>query len=500
MERIIKVLFWPLILFNFLMAAWFLLHGDIQYSHSNSLIFLLLNELDAKKIVLLGPSSTTGLFHGPLWTYVNYPFYLLGKGDPVIVGWGWFFMVVAATAAGFYMAKDLFGEKTAYLFTLMSTLYWTFHVRGFFNPHGAMLIIPAFFYLFIKYIRTLKPKFLAFNVLITGAIIQFQMAIGVPFLILSFLYLLFFTYKHKKLLHLLFFLLTFISISNFVIFDLRHNFLLSKLFLHFSTSAGRDHPNIIAMLYQRIQFMTGGIEFLRTDPGGRNLIIFLISSVFLFFQIKDKKFRKIYYLFLYFYFGYLILSNLNAGGLLYFYLFPLFPLVFLIFSSFITSRLSKAFVFLFFILMVLNTQNAMSDTFIGAKYDIGRRDDSWLLYRNLAQKVFGGKEKEFGYFVYTPDILAYEEKYALGYISKNSDKKAYYFQKKPITYLIVAPPPRNNPFMKPDWWKENMWHVSKKPVSIENLSSGFKIEKYNFSDEEIKVAPEKGIDPGIALR
>lgn len=499
MQKLLKIFLWGTVGFCFLLSSWYVLHGDIQYSHSNSLIFLLLDELNVKKIVLLGPSSTTGLFHGPLWTYVNYPLYLIGHGDPVAVGWGWVLMALASTVAGFFMAKDLFGEKTAYLFTLMNAVYWTFHVKGFFNPHGAMLIIPAFFYYFVKYLQTRKVKFLIFHILLAGSIIQFQMAIGIPFAILSFFYVFYFAFKQRRLIHLFSYLLIIASISNFIIFDLRHNFLLYKLLIHFSTSAGRDHPNIVSMLYQRLQFMTGGIEFLRTDPGGRNLIIFIVFSIFLFFQIKDKKFRTIYFSFLYFYFGYLILSNLNSGGLLYFYLFPLFPLVFLIFSSFITSKFSKVFLVIFVLIFILNFQNAFEENTIGIQ-DIGKRDNSWVFYKKMALQIFRSKDKDFGYFVYTPDVVAYEEKYALSYISKNSDKKAYYFQKRPITYLIVAPPPRNNPYMKPDWWKQNIWHLYKTPSSITNFDNGFKIERYELSADEIKALPEKGIDPGISFR
>ena len=463
--------------------------------------FLLLNEIFEKKIVLIGPSSTTGLFHGVLWMYVNFPAYLVGNGDPVIVGWFWVLLVVGFVASCFYIGKELFGQKTAYLYALMSSIYGVFHVRGLYNPDGAMFVIPWFFFFFIKYLKTHKARYLIAHVVAAGAIIQFQMAIGIPFFILSIVYGSYYALKHGKRLHVAVYSIIILTVSNFIIFDLRHGFLLAKIVFRFATSATRDHPNIISMLDQRVRLMTTGVEIFRVDPGGRNFIMFLVCVFFLIFQIKDKKNRQIYLTFLYFYLGFFVLSNLNSGGLLYFYIYPLFPFVFLIFSSFITSRYSKLFVLIFFIVYAFNVHSAISDSYIAFVSAFGKSDISWLSYKNLAKSVFTTKDKEFGYFVYSPDVIGYRPKYALLYTQRHyPQKKAHYFKKMPVTYLVIAPPAPDRPFMKDEWWRVNLLHINKSPDSTIKFSDGYKIEKYLLTEEEVKIPTEENIDPGLHFR
>lgn len=339
-----------------------------------------------------------------------------------------------------------------------------------------------------------------FHVLLAGVLIHFQMAIGIPFFILSFLYGLFVAVKAKKKKHIMAYLLTFITLANFLIFDLRHEFLLLKTALRFLTPLGSQDSNIISMLYQRIKFMTTGIEFLRPDPGYRNLIIFLISSFFLFYQIREKKYRSIYYTFLYFYFGYLLLSNLNSGGLLYFYLFPLFPFVFLIFSSFTTSRYDRIFIMLFLVIFLFNQRNAVNDVTNAETNFIEKNENSWLFLKNAGTNIFQGEETEFGYFVYHPDIVAYKPKYAMRYLQQLSDKKGHYFTKKTVTYLFIAPPPRDNPYMKDEWWRINQVHIVKEPQQVFKFENGYKIEKYLLDKNEVQIPFDKGIDPGLHFR
>src|SRR3989338_5531608 len=129
MNTIFRLLFFAFVCFNFILSSWFVLHHDIIFSSEVARDFFLLDELHQKKIVLIGPSSTTGLFHGPLWTYLNYPAYIFGGGDPVVVGWGWIIFVLFFIASGFFIAKTLLDSKTAYLFTLMNSVYMVFHAK-----------------------------------------------------------------------------------------------------------------------------------------------------------------------------------------------------------------------------------------------------------------------------------------------------------------------------------------------------------------------------------
>jgi hypothetical protein len=363
-----------------------------------------------------------------------------------------------------------------------------------------MFILPAFFYFFIRYIQTHRIKFLITHILLSGAIIQFQMAVGIPLFMLSALALAtqLLTTKYKS--HLVLLALIIIPISSFIIFDLRHDHLLLNQVVHYVASPGRDKPNYLFLAKDRLRLALTSVELLRSDSGYKNFVIFGILLVFLYKQIQGRKYTQIYYYFLYFYFGFFVLSLINTGQLLYFYLFPLFPLVFLIFSSIVTGKHKKIFLLLFFFVFGLNEWNAMTDT-QAAKGIIGVSDHSWKFLSHVAAAIYSGKDSTIGYFVYSPDVVAFEGKYVMKYMqTRYPQKTASYFQKKPVTYIVIAPPPRNNPYMQDTWWTVNQLHISSKPVSTIRFDNGYKIEKYVLTEAEIKISTEPNIDPGITFR
>ncbi|MGE5041796.1 MAG: hypothetical protein ACM3IJ_02745 [Candidatus Levyibacteriota bacterium] len=500
----LKKLFFPLFLaagcVHYVFAAWYVLHGDIVFTSEIGRDFLLLRELDAKKIVFIGPSSSSGLFHGPLWSYLNYPAYLISGGNPVIVGWWWVVLGILFGIGNYFIGKKLFNKTVGVLFALMSSLYVSYHTRDMYNPHGAMLLIPAFFFFFVRYLQTKKLKFLIFHIILGGCIIQFQMAIGIPFIILSFAWILVYVIREKKYLDILSFGLVPVLLSNFLLFDLRHQFLITKLAFHFLGSGGRTHPAYGQLLMDRLNMMFSSVEIIRADPGGRNLLLFFILLVFLAIQFKVKKYRLIYSAFLYFYVGFFALSMINVGGpLLYFYLFPLFPLVFLIFSSFATSPFKPVFYVIFIVVYFFNLQAAFSDI-QSSKGIIGIDQYSWKFLLTASEKIYQGPEQSFGYFVYSPNVVAYEGKYAMWYTGKNTQSNGKYFSKQPVTYLLIAPPPPNNPFMKEDFWIKNQVHIESSPSAEIKFPNGYKILKYSLNTEAVKVPFDPGIDPGLTFR
>ena len=74
-----------------------MIFGTINFHVDVARDFLVIRDIvQNHKITLIGPRSggIPGVFHGPLWLYLNIPSYLVGHGDPVIVGYGWFVMWV----------------------------------------------------------------------------------------------------------------------------------------------------------------------------------------------------------------------------------------------------------------------------------------------------------------------------------------------------------------------------------------------------------------------
>lgn len=494
-----KIGFGVIIAFSLFFASWYVLNGDIYFHADIGRDFHLLREIDQKKIILIGPRASGDLFHGPGWPYINYPFYLLGHGNPIVVGWGWVLFTALFGIMCFVVSKKLFDKNTAYLFTIMATLYVAFHARGMINPHGVMILLPLFFFTFVRYYETLKPKYLVFHLLIAGIIAQIEL-MSIPYIILSFVAILYRQIRKRQIKQVSLFLIILVLLSNFIIFDLRHDFIFSKkVFTYVSPERSGQIYNYASLIENRVRLAFAGPEIIRQDKGYRNLFLFLFLLLFIFIQVNDKKYKTIYFSFLYFYFGFFILSLVNKGQILYFHQFPIFPLVLLVFSSLMSSRYKTIFIIIFAAVLLTNLQTAFEDI-NNSKQFIGKDIYSWKFLSNSARKVFEGEEKDLGYFVYSPDVFGYEGKYAMIYASKLYDKKSYYFQKKPVTYLFIAPPPQNNPYMKDEWWRKNQLNISSPPSSIMKFENGYKIEKYNLSDEEISIPFDPAIDPGIHFR
>lgn len=503
MEKYKYYLFAVLIGISLFFCSWNVLNGNIDFGSDIARDFLIFREIDQKQLILIGPkSSVEGLFHGPLWEYINYPAYLIGKGNPVVVGWFWVFLIALSLIPFYYISKKLFGKTSAILFVLMTALYMSFHANSFINPMGTLFLIPINFYLFIRYLKTLNIKYLLTYVFILGILIQFEMAIGIPFTILSFAYLLVKTFKEKKLKHLFSFFIILIPLSTFIVFDLRHDLLMFKGLLRYISPESGDSVkySLINLFIDRFNLMITQVEFLRYNPNYRNLIIGIIFIFFTAIGLRDKKYRQIYAAFIYFYVGFFALTFINRGPILYFYLYPLFPFVFLIFSSFANLKYKKIFLVIFFIIYALNFQNAILDI-NSSKNTIGKIETSWKFLKNLSDETFSGKEKELGYFIYTPDIVGYGPKYTFLYNQNQyKDKKIHYFQKSKTTYIIVATPAKNNPYLSYTWWKENRIKITKKPQSITTLENGWIIEKYELTNEEVKIPHDPGVDPGLGFR
>lgn len=503
MNKILKVLFFILILLSFSFASWYVVNGDLTFSSDIARDFLLFGEITEKKFVLIGPkSSVMGLFHGPLWLYLNYPAYLIGNGNPLVVGVWWIILDAVFLVSVFFITKKLFDQTSAYFATTLIALYTSFHTATFFNPIGAMFTIPLFFFFFIRYLQTQKAKYLIAHVFTLGLIIQFEMAIGIPFTILSFLYLFVRIIRSENKKHLLFFFVLLIPLSNYLIFDLRHEFLLTNSVLRYISPQSGDSTkyNYLYMLYDRVHLMISQVEFVRPDPNFRNFIVTLIFLVFLAVQLKHNKYRQIYLSFLYFFVGFFILTFINKGPILYFYLIPQFPLVFMMFASFVTSRYKKLFIAIFLIVYLLNLQTAFTDAKAFEKTR-GVSETSWKFLKQMSQKVFEGDEKEFGYFVYTPDIIGYGPKYALSYEKRlHNDKKVNYLTKNKVTYIVVAPPAIDNPYLSYKWWKEERIKITKDPEAVYTFPNGYLIEKYILTNEEVKVDFDRGVDPGLGFR
>mgnify|MGYP001606809380 FL=1 len=107
----IRIFFLILIVFNIFLSAYWLLQGDIHYDVDVSRDLLVIDDIVRNfHLTLLGPRSGAipGIFHGPLWFYVNLPAFLIGGGNPLVVGWFWFLLSAIFLLIIYWVSKNLY--------------------------------------------------------------------------------------------------------------------------------------------------------------------------------------------------------------------------------------------------------------------------------------------------------------------------------------------------------------------------------------------------------
>lgn len=518
MKLNLKYLFLILILLNIILASRWIIDGNLFFHTDIARDFLLMEDIvNNKHLTLIGPRSGAipGLFHGPLWLYLNLPTFLFGGGNPIYVGWFWVFLYIFSLFITYYIGKKMLGEKEGILSVLLLSVVTILQVRSLFNPYGALMLSPLFFYLFVSYLRSMQIKYLILSFLSIGFIIQFQMAFGVPVLILMLVYLFYYLFRKKKLSHFIYLLVLPIPLSSHIIFEFRNHFLQIKSvinYLYGVQTHGKLDLNLLQLVSLRIKelaidglgIVTQGNIYL-TLP----LLLLFIYAVYLSLK-KKNEYTRILFLFSYFYLGFWLFTIFFKGPVWNYYYIPFIPLVVLIFVSLKNRINSLVFYALFVLIYLVNLEAVINDikTYNSNTYE--QDVSTWKFNQLVAQKVFEGSENEFGYFIFTPDLYGYSPRYALDFYQKrNKEKRVYPYQKRTVTYLVIAPPPAYGKDQNSIWykkntnstsWKNNDIRISKKPESAVLFNNGFIIEKYNLTTEEIKVEPNAYLIKDIFFR
>lgn len=489
-------------LFNLYISSSSVRHNEINFFNDVARDFLLLQELDEKKIVLIGPrSSTNGLFHGPLWTYINYPAYVIGNGNPVVVAWFWILLEVIFLVTGFFMVKKILGIFPALFFITFVSIRMASHINGVFHSEATFLFIPMLFFTICMYVENRRKLYLALHILSVAILIQLNVGIGMQFLILSSLIIFWFLIKNKLYKHFLVVFLLPLFLMNFILFDLRHGFRMANAI--FATGASSEFfISLQSFIENRINNMIS-MQIFEQNSGNMpiNYIVFAFVVIFSILQIKNaNKHRHIYFLFIFYYFGYILLSIFNKGVLLFHYVYLVIPLTTLWLVSFLATKHRWIFLPLIAIVFFSNLNEVRTQIKTQGSYP-GNTVNSWKGLTKVASEVIVLQNgNEFGYYIYAPDALAYQPRYAMIYNFKKAGAKAFEYAKKPTTYIIAAPPPADNPYMTHVWWRKVQVKISSEPAETKKFPNGFTIEKFNLSLKEQRIPHVKAIELGIHFR
>lgn len=514
-----KYLILLLISFNILLASRWIMDGNLFFHTDIARDFLLMEDIvDNRHLTLIGPRSGAipGLFHGPLWLYFNIPAFLIGNGDPIYVGWFWVLLYIFSLFITYYAGKKLFGEEEGLLSALLLSSATILQIRSLFNPYGALLLSPLYLYLFVSYLKTKSLKTLIIVLFLLGLIIQFQMAFGVPILFLTMIYLLYFFYKNKKLSHLISFFVLLIPLSSFYVFDLRNKFLQVKSVVSYfvgTQTHGKLESNLFQLVGMRIkESIFDGLGTITQNSFYLTLLLLVvfIFGIYLIYKKNNSKILTVYTTGIFFYLGFWFFTIFFKGPIWNYYYLPFIPLLILIFVSFRKYINSFLFFSIVFLIYAVNMYAAIQDLKTYNSDPRGQDVSTWKFNKLVSETIFAGSEESFGYFIFTPDLYGYSPRYAIDLYQKRfKDKKVKPYEKSAITYLVIAPPPYYGKDPNSIWYQKNTnsttWKISdiriiSDPASSVIFNNGFIIEKYNLSDEEIKMGSNPYLIKDIFFR
>lgn len=480
-------------------GSWSARNNELMFNADVARDFLLYDELSEDPIMLIGPRSEyKGLFHGSAWIYANFPAYLVGQGNPVAIAWYWLLVTIIFAGVNYWVAKELFDHTTGVIFAALTTTTALHRIDQFYNPNGAMFIMPLFIYCAYKYYKELDIRYMLAQLFLGGLILHFQLAAGIPLLMLTFVALTYIVVKNKKWKHFLGYFMVLVPLSPFIVFELKFGTQIQAVIGRFTGSIPSYTLSLsfLERFLDRYEVMFGpglGVFMSKYGHFGLYVGIFLVGALIYIFKFSKAKkpTKEIYMLALYYFIGFYALSFVHSGKLVTHYYFPFMFIPVLILASlhrYINWRVIAVIVIGILAINISHLQDRQEE--YAARR--GAHFSSWTSVHEAMNNLLQGDEAEAGLFVYAPDTYAYGPKYAALYAARESeDTNIVVFEKKPVTYLFYEPFPEDQPWLNGSYWKTDLLGISSEPVQTWTHPSGYKIEKYELTEEEI----ETPVDP-----
>lgn len=509
---LLRIITLVLVTFFLVIAFYYQLNGSQFFYTDIGRDMLIQSEMLAGEPTLIGArTSLQGVFHGPLWVYLNFPVFMLSGGNPVAHTQYWMGLTLLFICSIYVVTKKLFDEKAAMIAVVLVSINMIGFASFYTNPIGALFTLPACLYFIVRYWQTNKAKYLMAHLLCAGAIVHFEMMIGVPFIFLTLVLCAFLWVRSKRYVHFLSFFVLLIPLSTFIVFDVRHEFLQLRSVFNYVFNKGGEfssHRTFQTLFMQRFNLATNQalgvfpINRLHTKFEGLNILT-LIGFFLFFVKARREKWQKhgIYLIFAFYYVGYFLLTFVLRDALLFHYAYPLTLLPIMLFAS-LHNKINTTFfwitISIALIVGVIFGFNEIGNT----RQLMAHSENDWKILQQASSKLFEGSESELGYFVYAPDVFAYQQKYAVHYMSQQSEKQVFPFQKRRITYLFIASPSESMKEVSAADWKRDKLHIDTrhKPDATFSLSGGYTVEKYIFTDEEVKVPVDFDVSSALFFR
>lgn len=491
-----------ILLTSFLLGSRMILSGDFFYLFDQARDGLIVKDIiDTKNLTLIGThSGLGGFFHGPLWLYMLVPVYILGQGDPLAFAYFYIGLQLITVFIAFICGERLYGVKGGLLIAILvalSPVTWA-HVPNTIGVNAVPLVFLGLFYFLVKFVRGDSRSFI-FASFFAGLSLQFETAL--PMVLLPAMIVTFFI-NRKAITNVRVIALSIfsylISVSSFVLFEIRHKFMMSNAVLGAFGKGKREKgyleladriPSHISSLldtYKELLFISD--RFLTA--------LFAVIAAYSFILIlknkKDKYKKEFFFLFFFpaliflffIFYSYKIWPEYAFGLIV--------PIAFAFYISFSTiwkTKIGKILSLLFFAYTFFNVSIFIHNQYFNKDFVQNKTAGSYKNQVALVKWIYedAGNNK-FGYLVYTPESYTHGMDYLFSWNSKFYSGSTPVNTKERTTYLIMYPPLTDDKEAH-SFWKKNVVRTEGKVLLKKQFLGGITVEKLHIDKNEPEVDP-----------
>lgn len=236
MNRKTVVLLVCLTIFAFLLRWWFI-PTHLFFGPEQGRDFFEIKKITEGNFTLIGPKTDfSGVFHGPVYYYLAAVPFALSRGNPLIVA-AFFTVIQAFTVFLAYVAGYEFSGKRAGIFAaVLYTVSYGSIVYSRWLTQVPMAIPLSFVFLWQLFrFRNGKSSGLVWAAVSAGLLVQVQFifALYIP------VFILFLRPRNVSILYLILYIL--VGFGTFLLFDLRHDFLIARSIVSVFSSGQYSH-------------------------------------------------------------------------------------------------------------------------------------------------------------------------------------------------------------------------------------------------------------------
>ncbi len=447
------------------------------------------------KLTLIGPTTGLhGVFYGPWWyIFLSFPFVITG-GNPQGISLAIALTGMAAVLLAYYFGKKVGGRMLGLIFAISmaissmlistSSQIWSPNLV----PFLLIILLVLVHNVYQQSLSIKKKNFHCVFILIgivLGLIPEMGFVFGLTFFLCSLTIYAYF-YRRLGIKNLLAIILGFILIqSPKIIFELRHNFLMTNNILMSVTKQGPS-PTTFSFSFNPENLTPFWFLWKDTVSGGDSffgLIFFalaVLGLVIAFRKIKNEE--KFYVLSIFFIiFVYLIIFAFVLKEAWGHYLIGL-PVLLLFLISIIIKNIIESFSSLKYLIAVLLIVAFWINIRPLNLYDSLKKplwEGNSALYRNQLEVVdyiyTNAKGDKFNYSAYTPPIHDYTYRYLFSWYGQNKYRYLPSLSNDPQKkFFFIIEPDLERPFLQKKWLDYRI--NDGKVIKQEKLKSGIIIQ------------------------